>query len=94
MIHEYKKKCLFMFFNNDDTTSEEHMSNFLVLFILNPVDDEARYLVMKHFSANIHGTARKWYDDIHDKGIKTMEQFEETFLKIWGTEQDPNTFFQ
>jgi hypothetical protein len=41
-------------------------------------------LVMKLFSATLHGNARKWYDNLPDASITTMGQLEETFLEKWG----------
>jgi hypothetical protein len=75
------------------TLLQKNMSNFLDFFQLKHVDDEAEYFVMKHFSSTLHDTAIIWYDGLPDKGIDTMEQFEETFLNKWGTGKDPNMLF-
>jgi hypothetical protein len=40
-------------------------------------------LAMKLFFATLHDNARRWYDGLPNKGIKTMDQFEETFLNEW-----------
>jgi hypothetical protein len=34
--------------------------------------------------------ARTWYDDLPDKSIKAMEQFGETFMNRWSTEEEPD----
>jgi hypothetical protein len=56
---------------------------------------------MKLFSATLHDDARIWYEGLPDKGIKTMDQFEETFLNKWSLHKRfpdldilgyPNTF--
>jgi hypothetical protein len=39
---------------------------------------------MKLFSTTLHGNYRKWYDDLPDASITSMNQIEETFLKRWG----------
>jgi len=39
---------------------------------------------MNLFSDTLHGNARKWYDDLPDASITSMDQVEETFLKKWG----------
>jgi hypothetical protein len=92
MLPEYKMKWLPKFSGNGETTAEEHMSIFWAFFQLHPIDDEVEDLVMKLFSATLHDAAKIWYDGLPDKSIKTMEQFEETFLNRWGTEEDPNMF--
>jgi hypothetical protein len=94
MLPEYKKKWLPKFSSDDDITVEEHMSNFWDFFQLHPIDDEAEDLVMKVFSATLHDTTKIWYDGLPDKGIDTMEQFEETFMNRWGTGKDPNMLLQ
>jgi hypothetical protein len=83
-----------MFFGDDDTTTKEHMSNFWALFQLNFIDDEVEDVVMKLFSPTLFNIAKEWYDGLHDKGIKTMEQFEDVLLEKWGIRKDPKTLFQ
>jgi hypothetical protein len=61
-----------------------HMSDFWDFFLFHPISDDAEDLAMKLFSATLHGNARKWYDNLPDASITTMEQLEETFLKRWG----------
>jgi hypothetical protein len=39
---------------------------------------------MKLFSATVYGNVRKWYDNLSNASITTIEQLEETFLKRWG----------
>jgi hypothetical protein len=59
------------------------MSKFWTFFQHRPVSDDAEDLVMKIFSATLHGEARTWYDDILAAGITSMDQFEEIFLARW-----------
>jgi hypothetical protein len=60
------------------------MDNFWAFFQLHPISDDVEDLAMKLFSATLHGNARKWYDDLPDASITSMDQLEETFLKRWG----------
>jgi hypothetical protein len=55
----------------------------LEIFQRFPVDDEAEDLVMKLFSASLHGEARRWYDDLPAASIDSMEHFERVFLARW-----------
>jgi hypothetical protein len=48
-----------------------------------PIDDEAEDVVMKLFSASLHGEARRWFDSLPAASITTMEQFEGIFLANW-----------
>jgi hypothetical protein len=66
------------------------MDNFWAFFQLNPVSDDVEDLVMKLFSSTFTDDARRWYNSLPSKSIKTMDQFEETFLKRWGAKEDPN----
>jgi hypothetical protein len=60
------------------------MSNFWAFFQLHPINDDAEDLVMKLFSATLHGNARRWYDNLPAASITSMDQLEETFLISWG----------
>jgi hypothetical protein len=62
---------------------ESHMIRFWKFFEHFPIDDEAEDVVMKLFSASLHGEARRWYDNLPPASITTMEQFEEIFLANW-----------
>ena len=61
-----------------------HMNEFYSYFGLHPIDDDAEDLVMKLFPTTLHGNAKKWYDDLPDASITSMNQLEEVFLKQWG----------
>jgi hypothetical protein len=63
--------------------NKDHMDNFWAFFQLHPISDDVEDLAMKLFSATLHGNARKWYDDLPDASITSMDQLEETFLKKW-----------
>jgi hypothetical protein len=54
------------------------------------MSDDIKDLVMKIFSATLTNVARRWYDSLPDKSIKTMDQLKETFLKRWSTKEYPN----
>ena len=60
------------------------MDDFLAFFQLHPINDDVEDLEMKLFSATLHGNARKWYDDLPDASITSMDQLEENFIKKWG----------
>jgi hypothetical protein len=59
------------------------MRRFWELFEYFPINDEAEDVVMKLFSASLHGEARRWYDDLPIASITSMELFEEIFLAKW-----------
>jgi len=89
LIHPKYEKWFPKFPGNDVTTTKENMSNLWAYFQLNHVSDNAKYLVMKLFSATSTDVARRWYDSLPDKSIKNMDQLEETFLNKWSTKGDP-----
>ena len=60
------------------------MSDFWAFFKLHPISDDAEDLAMKLFSTTLHGKARKWYGNLSDVSITSMDQLEETFLMSWG----------
>jgi hypothetical protein len=72
------------FTGNDGVRAEYHMGNFWDFFQLHPISDDVEDLAMKIFSATLHGNARKWYDDLPNASITSMDQLEETFLEKWG----------
>jgi hypothetical protein len=39
---------------------------------------------MNLFFDTLHGNARKWYDDLPDASITSMDQLEKEFLEKWG----------
>jgi hypothetical protein len=39
---------------------------------------------MKLFYTTLHGNATKWYDDLPNASITSMDQLEKTFLEKWG----------
>jgi hypothetical protein len=78
------------FSGNDVTIVEEHLDNFWAFFQLNLVSDDVEDVVMKLFSSTFVDDARRWYNSLPSKSIKTWDDFEETFLKRWGTKEDPN----
>jgi hypothetical protein len=62
---------------------ESHMRRFWNFFQHFPIDDEAEDLVMKLFAASLHGRARRWYNNLPDASINSMDHFEEVFLAEW-----------
>jgi hypothetical protein len=72
----------------DDECPKSHMRRFWKFFQHFPVDDEAEDLVMKLFSASLHGEARRWYDNLPAASINSMELFEKLFLAKWTMEME------
>ena len=60
------------------------MDEFYSYFRLHPVDDDAEDVVMKLFSNTLHGNAKKWYDNLPNASITSMNQLKEIFLEEWG----------
>jgi hypothetical protein len=92
MLPKYKNWFL-KFTSSDGERADYHMSDLWDFFLFHRINDDIEDLIMKLFSATLHGNARKWYDDLPDASIASMEQLEETFLKIWGYSvgRHPNT---
>jgi hypothetical protein len=76
------------FDGTDEDCPKSHMRRFFKFFQHFPVSDEAEDLVMKLFSASLHGEARRWYDNLPAASITSMEQFEEVFLAKWTMEEE------
>ena len=76
--------CLPRFIGNDEERADYHMNDFYSYFGLHLVDDDVKDVVMKLFPTTLHENARKWYDNLPDASITTMEQLEETFLEKCG----------
>jgi hypothetical protein len=64
------------------------MNDFYSYFTLHPVVDEAEDVVMTLFANTLHGDAKKWYYDLPDASITSMDQFEEVFLEKWGIKSE------
>jgi hypothetical protein len=64
------------------------MNEFYSYFIFHPVDDDAEDVVMKLFSNTLHGNAKKWYDNLPNASITSMNQLEEVFLEEWGIQSE------
>jgi hypothetical protein len=67
----------------DEECPKSHMRRFWKFFQHFPVSDEAEDLVMKLFSASLHGRARRWYDNLPAASITSMDLFEKVFLAKW-----------
>ena len=53
-----------------------------------PLNNDDEDVVMKLFVASLVEDARKWYNNLLDKSIKTWESFHDTFMKRWDTKRD------
>jgi hypothetical protein len=82
-------KWLPKFSGNNVITIEEHLDNFWASFQNNPLNNDDEDIVMKLFVASFVEDARKWYNSLPDKSIKTWDTFHDVFMKIWGTKRDP-----
>src|ERR1700722_18197953 len=76
------------FDGSDEDCPKSHMRRFWKFFRHFPVDDEAEDLVMKLFSASLHGEARRWYDGLPTASIHSMAHFEKVFLARWTVEME------
>jgi hypothetical protein len=79
----FYKNWLPRFFGIDGESPDYHMRKFWEFFQYCPVSDEAEDLVMKLFSASLHGGAKILYDNLPAAGITSMDHFEEIFLAKW-----------
>jgi hypothetical protein len=83
-----KKRWLPGFSGRNGERADFHMNNFYSYFMLHPVADEAEDVVMKLFSNTLHGDAKKWYNNLPNASITSMDQFEEVFLEEWGIKSE------
>ena len=60
------------------------MNDFYSFFGLHPINDDAKDVVIKKKSTTLHGNARRWYDNLLNASITSMNQLKEVFLKKWG----------
>jgi hypothetical protein len=79
----FYKNWLPRFTGIDGESLDYHMRKFWAFFQYRPVSDEVEDLVMKLFSASLHGEARRWYDNLPAASITSMDHFEEIFLARW-----------
>jgi hypothetical protein len=69
---------------NDGVRAEDHMDNFWAFFQLHPISVDAKYLAMNFFSATLHGNTRKWYEDLPNARITSMDQLEKKLSREMG----------
>jgi hypothetical protein len=81
------------FTGSDGERADYHMGDFWAFFQFHPISDDAEDLAMKLFSATLHGNARRWYDNLPDASITTMEQFGRNLSQNMGYSigRHPNT---
>jgi hypothetical protein len=72
------------FTGSDGERVDLHMNDFYSYFGLHPINDDVEDVVMKIFPTTLHRNAKKWYDDLLDASITSINQLEEVFLKEWG----------
>jgi hypothetical protein len=84
----FYKDWLPRFAGIDGESPDYHMSKFWEFFQYFPISDEAEDLVMKLFSASLHGGARRWYDNLPAASITSMDHFEEIFLAKWAMKME------
>jgi hypothetical protein len=78
------ERWLSRFTGGDGERVDFHMDEFYSYFRLHPVNDDAKDVVMKLFSTTLHGNAKKWYDNLPNARITSMNLLEEIFLEEWG----------
>jgi hypothetical protein len=66
------------------------MSNFWAFFQVHPISDDVEDLEMKLFSATLHDNAWRWYNNLPNASITSMDKLEEVFLEIWSVKMNPN----
>jgi hypothetical protein len=76
------------FSGGDRERADYHMRNLWNFFLSYPIDDYDEEVVMKILSAMLYYNVKKWYDNLHEANITTMEQFEKFFLEKWGIQQE------
>jgi hypothetical protein len=81
-------KWLPKFSGNNVIIVEDHIYNFYACFQIQPLNNDDEDVVMKLFVASLVEDARKWYNNLLDKSIKTWEAFHDTFMKRWDTKRD------
>ena len=72
-IPPWYKKWLPRLVGIDGERPDCHMSSFWAFFRHHPVSDDVEDLVMKLFSATLHGEARRWYDNLPAASITSMD---------------------
>jgi hypothetical protein len=82
------KKWFPRFTGGNGERADFHIDEFYSYFRLHPVDDDAEDVVMKLFSNTLHGNAKKWYDNLPNASITSMNQLEEVFLEEWGIQSE------
>jgi hypothetical protein len=78
------EKWLPRFTGSDGERTDYHMIDFWSFFQLHLISFDAEDLVMKLFSATLHGNARNWYHNLPVASITSIDQLEVTFLRNWG----------
>jgi hypothetical protein len=86
------EKWLPRFTGSNEENVEDHMSNFWAFFQLHPISDYVEDLAMKLFSATLHDNARRWYNNLPNASIASMDKLEEVFLQRWSVKRNPNIF--
>jgi hypothetical protein len=67
-----KERWLPRFTGSNGERADSHVNNFYSYFGLQLVDDDAKDVVMKFFPTTLHENAKKWYDDLPDASITSM----------------------
>jgi hypothetical protein len=83
-----KKRWLPGLSGHNGERNDFHINNLYSYLMLQPVPDEAEDVVMKFFSNTLHGDAKKWYNNLPNASITSMDQFEEVFLEEWGIKSE------
>jgi hypothetical protein len=76
------------FIGGNGEIADFHMNEFYSYFILHPVADDAEDVVMKLFSNTLHGNANRWYNNLPNASITSMNQLEEVFIEEWDIQSE------
>jgi hypothetical protein len=59
-------------------------------FQLHPISDYVEDLAMNLFSTTLHDNAQRWYNNLPNASISSMDKLEEVFLQRWSVKRNPN----
>jgi hypothetical protein len=87
-LPKYVGRWLPKFSNHNEISVEDHLISFYNALGLHDAQYEHEDVIMRLFSSSLIGDARSWYNNLPNKGIKTWEVLQSTFLKRWEVKKD------
>ena len=79
-------KYLPCFNGEGETTREEHAVAYYSF--ADKMNLEHKYVCMRIFAQSLKGEVKKWFKSLPQNSIKSIENFNDTFLKKWGDKED------